>query len=295
MKRNVAFLTIAFGFAYGVWTGAYLLYKIFHVLSLTGFLLSTVIPMAGPALGVLAVKLAGRREASRIAELRGGRRSQLVSTAWYSLLGLAAVGLALLLSAIGGGALLTYWYGKPVDWSPFPSFLVAWAVCLPLWIPLVFLEEVGWRYYLFNAWKERGFLFAGPILGLIWAVWHLPTFFFYGSFWFNLACYLLFVPAIHFLAAWAYLKGGSLLVPMLIHATYNAFATATGVSRFMYSGQQPYQMSIPDMITKMSSNALFFLGLLPFAFLLARELRRRDPQRRMALGTHTISVANDTP
>jgi hypothetical protein len=60
---------------------------------------------------------------------------------------------------------------------------------------------------------------------------------------------------------------------MLIHATYNAFATATGVSRFLYSGQQPYQMSVPDMITKMSSNALFFLGLLPFAFLLARELR----------------------
>jgi membrane protease YdiL (CAAX protease family) len=68
-------------------------------------------------------------------------------------------------------------------------------------MPLVFLEEVGWRYYLFNAWKDTGFLLAGPILGLIWAVWHLPTFFFYGSFWFNLSCYLLFVPAIHFLAA----------------------------------------------------------------------------------------------
>ncbi|MFB3905018.1 MAG: lysostaphin resistance A-like protein [Acidobacteriota bacterium] len=276
MNRHVAlFLTIAFGFAYSVWIGAYLLYKVFHLLSLTGFLLSTVIPMAGPALGVVTVKLFARTRPSRTAGARGSRASRLVSTARYSVLGSGAAAVALLLSGVGAVACLAHWYGKPVDWGPFGSFLVVWAVCLPVWIPLVFLEEVGWRYYLFNAWKEKGFLLAGPILGIIWALWHLPTFFFYGSFWFNLACYLLFVPAIHFLAAWAYVKGGSLLAPMLIHATYNAFATATGVSHFMYSGQQPYQMSVPEMVTKMSSNAVFFLGLLPFAFLLARELGRK--------------------
>lgn len=105
-------------------------------------------------------------------------------------------------------------------------------------------------FLLFTLVDSRRFLAA--IL-----VWHLPTFLFYGAWWFNLVCYLLFVPALHFLESWAYSRGKSLLVPILIHAAYNAFATATGVSRFLYSGRMPYEMSMPDMAIKMGSNPLF--------------------------------------
>jgi len=283
-KYHVAvFLTVAFGLGYVIWIVAYLLYNVFNVLSLTGFLLATVIPMLAPALGALAVKLLQQREAARVGshpEPSPGKTvprpaiwTRLALAVRYSTLGIATMAVVLLVSGVAGVGLLTRWLGKPIDWSPFPSLLAAWCACLPVWIPLVLLEEVGWRRYLFNAWKERSFLLAGPILGLVWAIWHLPTFFFYGSFWFNLICYLLFVPAIHFLQAWTYLKGKSLVAPILVHATYNAFATATGISGFMSSGRQPYQMSASDMVTKGGSNLLFFIALLPFAFLLAREMK----------------------
>lgn len=122
----------------------------------------------------------------------------------------------------------------------------------------------------------RNRLFQNRRSGPAWP-WRVDIFF-YGSFWFNLVCYLLFVPAIHFLQAWTYLKGKSLVAPILIHATYNAFATATGISGFMSPGR-PYQMSASDMLTKAGSNALFFSGLLPFAFLLAHEMKAEACRR----------------
>jgi membrane protease YdiL (CAAX protease family) len=281
-SRVATFLAIAFGFAYAVWIAAWVVYKVFHLIPLMGFMASTTVPMLGPALGVLVAKRLERRDrikrglapATRVQKPRPERAADLRSALLYGAIGLAAVVAALLFSAVGVTALLTALSGQAVDWTRFPTLLVFWAAFVPIWIPLVFLEEIGWRYYVFNAWKGRGFLLAGVVLGIVWALWHLPTFFFYGAVWFNLALYLMYVPALHLLEAWVYVKGKSLLGPLVVHAGYNAFAVGTGASGFLFTGGQPYEAGATSMLIKLGANLAFLAALLPFAFLLARHLAR---------------------
>ena len=86
-------------------------------------------------------------------------------------------------------------------------------------------EELGWRGYALPRMALR--LGLGPssvLIGIIWAVWHLPLFFVLGgdtdgqSFPF----YLLQVTAISVAIGWIYMKtDGSLFVTMLLHAAVN--------------------------------------------------------------------------
>ncbi len=287
------YLSIAFGLAWAIWIVEYLLFKVYHVIDLMGFLALSSVPMAGPAVGALAVALTKRRrrqgeaakELDSAAIDAGGpahcavpeerKAFSHLSVLGYGLAGAVSVAAALLVSAIGLGGLLRSVFGLEVAWEPWGKFLLLWAIAIPLWMPMVFLEEVGWRGFLFRAWHGSGPLLSVFALGVLWALWHLPTFFFYGSFWFNLVCYLLFVPVLHFVEAWGYLKGKSLLVPILVHATYNAFALAIGGSGFVYTERMPYDMTGPSLSVKLISNLVFCLLLFPFAFLLIKEQRKR--------------------
>jgi len=86
-------------------------------------------------------------------------------------------------------------------------------------------EEIGWRGYALPRLAARfGFAGASVILGVIWACWHLPLFFFPGadtngqSF----PLYLLQVTAISVAIAWLYVHAkGSLLLTMLMHSAIN--------------------------------------------------------------------------
>ena len=86
-------------------------------------------------------------------------------------------------------------------------------------------EEVGWRGYLLPRLMERaGLVVASLVVGAIWAAWHLPLFFAPGadtngqSF----ILYLLQATAYSVMIAWLYWRsGGSLLLPMLMHAAFN--------------------------------------------------------------------------
>jgi uncharacterized protein len=86
-------------------------------------------------------------------------------------------------------------------------------------------EEVGWRGYLLPRLMERtGLVAASLVVGVIWAAWHLPLFFAPGadtngqSF----PLYLLQATAYSVVIAWLYWRtGGSLLLPMFMHAAFN--------------------------------------------------------------------------
>lgn len=86
-------------------------------------------------------------------------------------------------------------------------------------------EELGWRGYALPRMARAMSLGAASVLlGVIWAVWHLPLFFILGgdtvgqSFPF----YLLQVTALSVALGWVYMKThGSLLVTMLLHAAIN--------------------------------------------------------------------------
>jgi membrane protease YdiL (CAAX protease family) len=86
-------------------------------------------------------------------------------------------------------------------------------------------EEVGWRGYALPRLVARfGVGRASVLLGLAWACWHLPQFFIpeadtYGQSFF---VYLIQVTALSVAIAWLWMRtGGSLLLPMLMHAAVN--------------------------------------------------------------------------
>jgi membrane protease YdiL (CAAX protease family) len=86
-------------------------------------------------------------------------------------------------------------------------------------------EEIGWRGFALTRLATRFGYGAGSIvLGVIWALWHLPLFFVrdadtYGQSFF---LYTLQVTAISVAIAWLYRRtNGSLLLTMLMHSAIN--------------------------------------------------------------------------
>jgi len=86
-------------------------------------------------------------------------------------------------------------------------------------------EEVGWRgFALPRLAHQLGLAAASILLGVIWALWHLPLFFLpgTGSDGQSFPLYMLHITAISVAMAWLYWKtGGSLLLVMLMHASVN--------------------------------------------------------------------------
>ena len=112
---------------------------------------------------------------------RAGLRSLLgrvlrwrVAPVWY---GVAILGpLALTLCAI---ALHVVLGGQPPSLGALIGFLPTLVVYVVYMMPTVALgEEVGWRGYALPALQARyNALLASLILGVLWALWHLPVFF----------------------------------------------------------------------------------------------------------------------
>jgi CAAX protease family protein len=86
-------------------------------------------------------------------------------------------------------------------------------------------EEVGWRGYALPRLAARfGLGPASVVLGVIWAIWHLPLFYLHGADTYgqSFTAYLLQVTALSVAMAWLYWNThGSLLLVMLMHAAIN--------------------------------------------------------------------------
>ena len=120
--------------------------------------------------------------------------------------------------------------------TPLP--LILGAIIVSTWVQAG--EEVGWRgYALPRLWQHLGLGGAGVVLGLIWALWHLPLFFIpgTGSDTESFPIYLIIVTNLSVAMAWVYWKtGGSLMLVMLMHASVN---NTTGI----VPGSLPYPVS----------------------------------------------------
>jgi len=86
-------------------------------------------------------------------------------------------------------------------------------------------EELGWRGFALPRLSNHfGLPLASLVLGMIWAVWHLPFFFLSGAdkFGQSFPVYLLSVVALSVAMAWLYWRTrGSLLLVMLMHSAVN--------------------------------------------------------------------------
>ena len=86
-------------------------------------------------------------------------------------------------------------------------------------------EEIGWRGYALPRLADRfGLRAASVILGLIWALWHIPQFFIRDApeFGQSFPVFVLQVTALGVAFAWLYARtNGSLLLVMLLHSATN--------------------------------------------------------------------------
>jgi membrane protease YdiL (CAAX protease family) len=106
-------------------------------------------------------------------------------------------------------------------------------------IPAGFLEEIGWMGYAFPKMRSQtDGLASGILLGLLWALWHLPVINYLGTatphgvYWlpFFLA-FSLAMTAMRVLIAWIYTNTKSVLLAQLMHVSSTGSLVVFGAAR----------------------------------------------------------------
>lgn len=91
-----------------------------------------------------------------------------------------------------------------------------------------FGEEIGWRGYLLQQLQGKSFISAAVIIGIIWGLWHAPIILMGHNYpeapgW-GILCMIAICIPMGFIFQYFRLKSGSVLVPAILHGTFNAFA-----------------------------------------------------------------------
>ena len=110
-------------------------------------------------------------------------------------------------------------------WPPFGAGSLA---VIPLAIafstPFQAGEELGWRGFALPRLADRfGLRIASVLLGLLWAIWHLPQFYIAAADTYHqsFVVWALQVVAMSVAFAWLYAKAGGSLLVMLMHSAIN--------------------------------------------------------------------------
>ena len=204
-------------------------------------LLVLLVSPAAVAIG-LAATGTGRAGISRLLWRRGLRPA----ARWWAIALLTPFAInaaALLAYAIGGGTV------PDLPGTPAPEQQV-----VPVWLlPLMFLaysaaEEVGWRRYALPRMQVRtSALTASMLLGLIWALWHLPLHLVADSTQASIdyPSYVVGAMAMAVVFTWLYnSSGGSLAVVVLLHASAQASYVVLPVLPAATGTTTIYQLSV---------------------------------------------------
>jgi uncharacterized protein len=184
----------------------------------------------GPAIAaVLAAALVGGRAALR--ELGSRLVRWRVGPGWYAVVLLGPAAFWILVLAIGAAL------GGTGDLRPVAVTSGA-AMAVPMLLVLVLTdglgEETGWRGFALP-WQLRryGPVGASLLLGVVWAVWHLPLFWTAGSALEDASPWILILelPAVSVLFTWVYVNtSGSALLAILFHASMNLCTVGAAVA-----------------------------------------------------------------
>ncbi len=116
----------------------------------------------------------------------------------------------------------TWWWGA-VEFKMNALSLLSFVLAL-----LIVGEEVGWRGFLLPYLLQRySPLTSSLIVGVVWALWHLPNFLLpsYPHYGLPFSAFLLTTVAFSFLFTWLYLNtAGSLVIAIIFHAALNLFS-----------------------------------------------------------------------
>ena len=236
------FVLIAFAFTWAFWLLA--------TLEARGLISSLPVPALflgafGPM--VAAVVLTAQESG------RAGLRSLLsrvvrwrVAPVWYAV---AILGPFVL--TLGTMALHVVFGGRPPDLSTMIGVLpTVLALTVYMLVQVGIGEEIGWRGYALPK-LQTGYsaLVSSVILGVIWALWHLPVFFNPATSYSNtpFLVFLVFLIPFAMLYTWVFNStGGSVLMAMILHAVTNA---STG----------PLLRAIPEAATVFSNTDVYLV------------------------------------
>jgi membrane protease YdiL (CAAX protease family) len=179
---------------------------------------------------LLAAALTGGRGALR--ELGSRLVRWRVGWQWYVVV---ILGPALFSLAVAG--VYTLFGGSWAEAAP-PAILAGPLLLLPLFLAILTLtdglgEELAWRGFALPRLLTRyNALLASVVLGVIWALWHLPLLWTEGNGMFHLPVWLLLLDltAKAILFTWVFLHTrGSVLIAMLFHGATNLFLVSPEV------------------------------------------------------------------
>jgi membrane protease YdiL (CAAX protease family) len=233
----VSFFVLAYAFSWTVWTpwvlgedGAGLLP--IKLSGLASGLLNASAILAGPTLAALIVTAAteGREGVRR---LLGRLVLWRVGVRWY-LFALLGVPLIMLLGTMAYSGQLPN-LGKLGGPSYLLSYLVSFVLVTVLGGPL--FEEIGWRGFALPRMERlQGPLLASLVLGVLWALWHLPEFLVPswaassgGGGVVGITLFTLTAVTFTIVITWVFNNTrGSLLLAILVHSSIDAFSGTLG-------------------------------------------------------------------
>lgn len=159
-----------------------------------------------------------------------------VGLRWYLIVLFSVAGIAYISNSIGS------LFGIPAPQITLPVGVPQEALLFAL--PLIFLinifvggplaEDIGWRGYILPKLRGQTSAFnASIIIGIVWAIWHLPYFIFpqwHGAVGYTpFLWFMLLTTAWSVLFAWVYLNTESILMPVLFHAAINTTLGTLGI------------------------------------------------------------------
>ena len=220
--RLALYLVITFGITWVCWWPlAFLIPKGAGVFTNATFSSLYIVGGLGPTLSALLAVALTPREGSLATYGRSLTRWR-VPREWYLVAFLLPAVLAFTLELLAAG-----FGAQPLFFPAFHDLSR---------LPLIFLtmilggglEELGWRGVAQPMLERRlRRLTSAAIVGVAWAVWHLPLFFIHGvaQYGANFPLFAADVMGNAFLLAWIYGGTGSILVCILFHAASNTSAT----------------------------------------------------------------------
>jgi len=190
---------------------------------------------------ILLVVVEGRRGGLR--ELLGRFLIWRVGIQWWVIALFFAVPLSVaalyLFSLLGG---------PPVDWSGLPPLYTVIPMFILYTIAAGIGEEFGWRGFLLPRLQNRhNALVSSLIIGVMWAIWHIPQYFIQGTFQHNLQsqgglfpavlAFSLFVIVSSIWFTWIFNNTrGSVLLAAVMHGASNTWGGYIDVYRGYFGG-----------------------------------------------------------
>lgn len=193
--------------------------------------IAVIVATFGPTVGAFAVTAAieGRRGVLRMLRRYVQWRAGI---GWYLFVLVGIPAIIILATLFVPGAVASY---QPILGSLLAAYPMAFLLTVFLGGPLG--EEPGWRGFALPRLQDRfGPLRGSLLLGVVWAAWHLPLF--WSGVWTpptvaNVVMFTVMIVALTVIMTWVYNHtAGSLLIMILMHASFNTFANRVAAPLF---------------------------------------------------------------